>query len=110
MRWKLLITTSVVAALAGFGLWCAITIGIFGSARSLARNNGVFLASVLIPFVCALIAGFFSYRHTARRRKTQALITTLLVLFLTGVLYFAASAFSPNRFIIPRTYEVRHLS
>jgi len=110
MRWKLLITTSVVAAFVGFGLWCAITIGIFTSARSLARNDGVLLASLLIPLIFALIAGFFAYRHTARRRKTQALITTLLVIFLTVVAYFAASAFAPGRFYIPRTYELRHQS
>ena len=108
MRWKLLITTSVVAAFAGFGLWCAITIGIFGSARSLARNDGVLLASTLIPFVSALIAGFFAYRHTARRRKMQALITSVLAILLTVVAYFAASFFAHNRFYIPRTYEVRH--
>lgn len=107
MRWKLLITTSVVAAFAGFGLWCAITIGIFGSARSLARNDGVLLATILIPFVSALSAGFFAYRHTARRRKTQALITTLLVICLTAAAYLAASAFAHNRFYIPRTYELR---
>jgi MFS family permease len=108
MRWKLLITTSVVAAFVGFGLWCAITIGIFGSARSLARNDGILPASILIPFVSALIAGYFAYRHTARRRKMQALITTLLAIFLTVVAYFVASVFAHNRFYIPRTYELRH--
>ncbi|MFN2576825.1 MAG: hypothetical protein ABR607_03940 [Pyrinomonadaceae bacterium] len=108
MRWKLLLTTSVIAGLAGFLLWCALAIGVFGSARVLARNDGVLLASIAIPLAVAGVGGLFAYRHTARRRKIQALVTTLLAIFLTLVVYLAASIFAVDRLYIPRTYEVRH--
>jgi len=108
MRWKLLITTSAVAAFIGFGLWCVVTIGFFGSATRLARNDAGLLASVFIPLVFAGLAAFFAYRHTARRRKMQALITTLLTILFAFVAYFAATALARDRFVIPRTYELRH--
>ena len=108
MRWRLLITTSIAGALIGFSAWCAIAIGVFGSARALARNDGLFLASIMIPLAVAVAGGFFAYRHTARRRKLQALITTLLAIFLTVVVYLAVSIFAVDRLAIPRTYEVRH--
>jgi hypothetical protein len=108
MRWKLLITTSIAAALVGFSVWCVLAIGIFGSARALARNDGLLLASIVIPLAVAGAGGFFAYRHTARRRKLQALITTLLAIFLTIAVYLAASIFAVDRLYIPRTYEVRH--
>ena len=108
MRWKLLILTSVAAALVAFGLWCALTIAIFGSAAALARHDWLLLASLVIPLVVTAIAGFFVYRHTARRRRTQAAITVVAVLFLTVFAYFVASLVLPSYLEIPRTYEVRH--
>ena len=108
MRWRLLITTSVAAALVGFAVWCAVTIGVFGSARALARNDVLLLASIVIPLAVAGSGGFFTYRHTARRRKLQAVITALLAIFLTAVLYLAASVLAVDRLYIPRTYEMRH--
>jgi len=108
MRWKLLITTSIAAAVVAFSVWCALTIGLFGSARALARNDGLLLASIVIPIAVAGAGGFFAYRHTARRRKLQALITTLLAIFLTIMVYLAASVFAVDRLYIPRTSEVRH--
>jgi len=108
MRWKLLVTTSVAAALVGFSLWCVLAIGVFGSARALARNDALLLASIVIPLAVAGSGGFFAYRHTARRRKMQALITTLLAIFLALVVYLAASSFAVDRLYVPRSYEVRH--
>ena len=108
MRWKLLVTTSVAAALVGVSLWCVLAIGVFGSARALARNDALLLASVVIPLAVAGSGGFFAYRHTARRRKMQALITTLLSIFLALVVYLAASSFAVDRLYVPRSYEVRH--
>ena len=37
MRWKLLVIASLAAAIIGCGLWSALVIGIFGTARTLAR-------------------------------------------------------------------------
>ncbi len=82
MRWKLLVITSLVLAFVGFGLWCTLTILLFGSARNLARHDWLLLASVLVPLGFAVFAGVFVYRHTARRRKTQAAITVLLTLLV----------------------------
>jgi hypothetical protein len=107
MRWKLLITTSAVAAFIGFVLWCVVAIGFFGSATRLARNQAVLSVSLLIPLVFAGLAGFFAYRHTARRRKMQALIATLLTILFAFLAYFAATALAHNRFVIPRSYELR---
>ena len=39
MRWKLLVLVSFVAAMLALGLWSAITIAVFGSARVLAQND-----------------------------------------------------------------------
>ena len=106
MRWKLLVLVSFGAALLALGLWSAITIAVFGSARVLAQNDWLLLCSLVIPLGVTAYAGVFVYRHTARRRKSQALIATVLVLFLTAALYLIASGHP--RLYIPTTYDVRH--
>ena len=106
MRWKLLVLVSFVAALLALGLWSAFTIAVFGSARALARSDWLLLCSLLIPLGVTAYAGVFIYRHTAKRRKLQALIATVLVLLLTAALYLIASAHP--RLYIPTIYEVRH--
>jgi len=108
MRWKLVIISSLIAALVALGLWCAVAIGLFGSASALARHDWLLLGSAALPLLVAAFGAVFVYRHTAKRRKLQATITSLLVLFLTVGLYFLAWAFVPARFYIPRAYEVRH--
>lgn len=108
MRWKLLVLVSLVAALLALGLWSAVIVALFGSARVLAQSDWRLLASLAIPLGVAISAGFFVYRHTAKRRRTQALIAMLFVLLLTGALYIVASGFFVSRLMIPRTYEVRH--
>ncbi len=108
MRWKLLIIASFAAALLSCGLWSALAIGLFGSARALARSDWLLLASALIPLAIATYSGVFVHHHTARRRKTQATFTVILALLLTLVTYLIASQALPERLIIPRTYEVRH--
>jgi cytochrome bd-type quinol oxidase subunit 2 len=108
MRWKLLVIASFAAAFVGCGLWAALVIGAFGNARTLARNDWLLLASAIIPLGIAAYAAVFVYRHTARRRKTQATITAMLALLLTLGTYLVASQAFPERLMIPRTYEVRH--
>jgi hypothetical protein len=108
MRWKLLVIASLAAALIGCGLWSALVIGIFGNARTLARNDWLLLASTIVPLGIAAYAAVFVYRHTARRRKTQATITAILALFLTLGTYLVASGLFVDRLYIPTTYEVRH--
>ena len=108
MRWKLLVIASFAAALLACGLWSALVIGSFGSAGSLARHDWLLLASAIVPLGIAAYAGVFLYRHTARRRKTQAAFAIILALALTAATYFAAAQVFPDKLIIPRTYELRH--
>ncbi|MDX6385361.1 MAG: hypothetical protein QOK48_2934 [Blastocatellia bacterium] len=108
MRWKLLVIASVAAALIGCALWSALVIGVFGNARTLARNDWLLLASLLLPLAIAVYSGIFVYRHTARRRKTQAAVTIVLATLLSLVAYLAAWTIVPDRLYIPLTYEVRH--
>ena len=108
MRWKLLVLASLTAALIACGLWFALAIGLFGTARDLARHNWLLFASAIVPLAVSAYAGVFVYRHTARKRKTQAAFAVMLSLFLTLGTYLAASQMLPYRLIIPRTYEEGH--
>jgi cytochrome bd-type quinol oxidase subunit 2 len=104
MRWKLLVLSSLAAALVACGLWSALAIGLFGAARGLARHDWFLLASAIIPLAMAAYAGVFVYRHTARRRKTQAVFAVMLSLVFTLGTYLVASQMFPDRLIIRRTY------
>ena len=108
MRWKLLGIASLAAAIIGCGLWSALVIGIFGTARALARNDWLLLLSAFIPLAVSAYSGVFVYRHTAPRRKTQATLTVILALLLTAGMYLVASGVFVDRLYIPRTYQVRH--
>ncbi|HMG72093.1 MAG TPA: hypothetical protein VK582_01215 [Pyrinomonadaceae bacterium] len=108
MRWKLLVIASLAAAIIGCGLWSALVIGIFGTARTLARNDWLLLATAIIPLAVSAYSGVFVYRHTARRRKTQATFTVILALLLTLGAYLLISQVFPERFMIPRSYEIRY--
>ena len=102
MRWKLLLLASLVAAILGFGLWCALTVALFGTATELARHDWIFLASFLLPLGLAIFSGVFVYRHTSRRRKTQAILSALLTLVLTSLGYLITLKLSPERFRVSR--------
>lgn len=108
MRWKLLVIASLAAAFVGCGLWSAFVIGVYGNARTMARNDWLLLATLVLPVAVAVCSGIFVYRHTARRRKTQAIMTVIVALLLTLGTYLVASAFFVDRLYIPTTYEVRH--
>ena len=108
MRWKLLGLVSVIAALLGVALWSAATIAVFGSARAMARHDWVLLGSLVIPLGTAILGTLFVYRHTAHRRKSQAVIVTILTVLLAAVTYLVASGLFSSRLYIPTTNEVRH--
>ena len=91
MRWKLLIITSIVAAILGAGGTLALVLGLMGSTRRLAAFDIYVLLIFLIPIAAIFFASLFVYRHTARRRKLQALSTALLSIFLVLTILFAAS-------------------
>jgi uncharacterized membrane protein len=107
MRWKLLGLVSVVAALFAVAVWSAVTIAVFGSARAMARNNWVLLASFAIPFAVTIFGALFVYRHTAHRRKSQALIAAVLTLLLTAATYVVASTlFTERLYVSPPKSEL----
>ena len=108
VRWKLLLVMSLVGGLVGVALWSGLAIGVFGSARVMAQEDWRLLGSLLIPLGMTVLAAVFVYRHTSKRRKLQALLTTVLVLIMTALLYLVASVFFVSQLYIPRTYEVRH--
>ena len=108
MRWKLLVIASFAAALISCGLWSLLVISIFGTARALARNDLLLISTAIIPLGVAAYAGVFVYRHTARRRKTQAIVAVIMALLVTFVAYLSVSQLFPNRLTIPRNYEIRH--
>ena len=107
MRWKLLVLVSFVAALLALGLWSAVIIAVFGSARVLAQNDWLLLCSLVIPLGVTAYAGVFVYRHTAKRRRLQALIAIVLVLLLTAGSYLIASRIVVSRFSHAQTQEVQ---
>lgn len=108
MRWKLLFLLAIIAALVAVSLWSAFAVALFSSARAMARDDSSLAASLLIPLAVAAFSGVFAYRHTARRRKTQALLTSILALLFSAGFYLIASQLFPEKLIIPRTSEVRH--
>lgn len=108
MRWKLLLGVPLAGGLIAVGLWAILVIAVFGSAQAMAREDWRLLCSLLIPLAIAAAAVIFVYRHTSRRRKLQAFITTIFVLIATLVFYLGGSTLFASRLTIPRSYEVRH--
>ncbi|HBB96798.1 MAG TPA: hypothetical protein DC054_15580 [Blastocatellia bacterium] len=101
MRWKLLVLVSLVAALIACGTWSLLIMIIFGSARPIQPS--LLLASTVVPLALAGFAGFFIYRHTARRRKTQAILTILLTLLLSIAACLSATRLFPKTITIYTT-------
>ena len=90
MRLKLILIVSLLATIVGSGTTAIIIIVTLGSfVRSMDpsfshRSHGWLGFVQSVPaLVAALLAGMFVYRHTARRRKLQAVLTIALVLFLS---------------------------
>jgi ACR3 family arsenite efflux pump ArsB len=95
MRWRLLILTSLVAAFVGFCIWEAAVFIIFASTRPVEAHPVQLMASTIIPLITAAAGAMFVYRHSARRRKTQAAITVALTVVMFIVAYATASRLYP---------------
>ena len=91
MRWKLLIITSLAAAIVGAGGTLGLALGLMGSARRPTSLDVYVILLLLVPIAAVFFASFFVYRHTARWRKVQALSTALLSILLTLTLLIAGS-------------------
>ena len=100
MRLKLVLLAALTGTIPGAGVPIAII------AATLGRRGLVFAkfgygadlwpasAIVLIPFVVAVFAAIFVYRHTARRRKLQAILAGVLILLLTTLVDIAVGLLS----------------
>jgi uncharacterized BrkB/YihY/UPF0761 family membrane protein len=93
MRLKLVFAASALAALVGAGSCIALVLGVF-SAKALSSPNLLVFSTLLLPVATIVFAAIFVYRHTARRRKLQALLTTLIATLLTLALFVIASIVS----------------
>jgi len=52
------------------------------------------LSTLLLPVATIVVAAIFVYRHTARRRRLQAFLTTLIATLLTLAIFVLASILS----------------
>ena len=93
MRLKLVFAASALAAIVGAGSCVALVLGVF-SAKALSSPGLLVFSTLLLPVAAIVFAAIFVYRHTARRRKLQAFLTTLIATLLTLLLLVVASILS----------------
>lgn len=96
MRLKLVFISSLVAAIIGAGSAIAIILSVFSSLRPIASPGLLVLATYLLPTLMIVLATMFVYRHTARRRKLQAILTGVIALLLT-IAFFVIAAIVTSR-------------
>ena len=103
MRWKLLVLVSLVAGLIASASWFLLIILFFnGSDAIVPLDGGLWPFTLVFPILLATFGGFFVYRHTSRKRKTQAVITVLAVLMLTALAFFVVDLLYSRSHIHPR--------
>jgi uncharacterized membrane protein len=94
MRLKLVLVCSIIAAIAGAGGAIAVILSVFSSLKPIGAPTVLVLVTFLLPIVTTFVAALFVYRHTARRRKLQAVMTALLSLVLIVGIFVGASIYS----------------
>jgi uncharacterized membrane-anchored protein len=100
MRLKLVLITSLLGALIGSGISVAIILVVFSSLNPPAAPGLLALATLAPPLLAVLLASVFVYRHTARRRKLQALLTAILVTVVSLAVFVIASIITARRNVI----------
>src|SRR5690349_23154266 len=93
MRMKLVFAASALAALVGAGSCVALVLGLF-SPKALTSPGLLVASTLLLPIATIVFAAVFVYRHTARRRKLQALLTAIIAMLLTLTFFVLASILS----------------
>lgn len=93
MRLRLVIAASLIAAIVGAGSCIALVLGVF-SVKAFSSPGLLVVSTLLLPAAAIIFASIFVYRHTARRRKLQAVLTALLATLLTLALIVCASILS----------------
>jgi len=91
MRLKLVLISSLIAAIAGAGSAITIILSVFSSLHPIATPGALVVSTYLLPILTTLLASIFVYRHTARRRKLQAILTATIAAILTILLFVVAS-------------------
>jgi hypothetical protein len=94
MRLKLVFISSLIAAIVGAGSAIAIVLAVFSSLKPIAAPGLFVVSTYLLPMGATLLAAIFVYRHTARRRKFQAALTTIITLLLTIAIFVLASVYT----------------
>ena len=88
MRWKLIFTVPIVAAVGAVVTWL---LAIFVITHHTDQTRSALLLFEIInrgaPFCWSAAAAWFTYRHTAKRRKLQAFVVALLTLLITLTTY-----------------------
>jgi hypothetical protein len=98
MRLKLLVAVSLLASVLGAGSCIAILAFVFSSSRPFAPPPSlVAAATFLLPAATIIFASVFVYRHTARRRRLQAVLTVLLATVLTLSFFLLATFLSARK-------------
>jgi amino acid transporter len=99
MRWKLLVLVSLIASLVGCGIAIAIIFFLSRSpgTASLRSFDLVALSPLIFPLALIIAASFFVYRHTAKRRRLQAIATALLSAILMIAFFFVTMLFLIKR-------------
>jgi small-conductance mechanosensitive channel len=91
MRLKLVLISSLLAAIVGAGSAIAIIVSVFSSLHPIATPGLLVVSTYLLPILTTLLASIFVYRHTARRRKLQAILTATIASILT-ITFFVVAA------------------
>lgn len=109
MRLKLVLLASFVSAVIGSGASIAIILGRFSSVERLSAPDLLAVSTFILPIAAVVLGAVFVYRHTARRRKTQALLTGILAMFLSLAVFLLASVLTsrntptePPQPVVPR--------
>jgi amino acid transporter len=97
MRLKLVLICSLIAAVAGAGSAIAIIVSVFSSLHPIASPDLLVVSTYLLPILTTLLASIFVYRHTARHRKLQAILTATIASILTILLFVVASIIMARR-------------
>ena len=97
MRLKLVLVSSLVAALVGAGSAIAIIVSAFSSLHPITTPGLLVVSTYLLPVLTIFLASIFVYRHTARRRKLQAILTATIALLLTILFFVVASIVTARR-------------
>jgi len=91
MRLKLVLISALIAAVAGAGSAIAIVLSVFSSLKPITTPGLLVVSTYLLPTLATLLASIFVYRHTARRRRLQAVLTAIIALMLTILFFVLAS-------------------